>query len=202
MNTKEYNGWTNYETWLVNAWLDNCESQCYWYAVAHDSIQEHNEGNKPQNWFHFEDVLKEMLDDLVHGPESTVEFMAADLLKAAISEVDTRAIAKHWVANQVEVQSTVPQKNSSLTVTTLDWFQLVKTVGRDRLDDIECQLQLDWIDYRENSFQDRNGYYFAVDGISVISAMRLRDMGVSIPEIDDFLSLVDSIVGRARKEVA
>ena len=72
----------------------------------------------------------------------------------------------------------------------------------DRLDDIESQLQLDWIDYRENSFQDNKGYYFAIDGISVISAMRLRDMGVSIPEIDDFLSLVDSIVGRARKEVA
>lgn len=72
----------------------------------------------------------------------------------------------------------------------------------DRLDDIESQLQLDWIDYRGNSFQDNKGYYFTIDGISVISAMRLRDMGVSIPEIDDFLSLVDSIIGRARKEVA
>ena len=72
----------------------------------------------------------------------------------------------------------------------------------DRLDDIESQWQLDWIDYRENSFQDNKGYYFAIDGISVISAMRLRDIGVSIPEIDDFLSLVDSIVGRAGKGVA
>lgn len=72
----------------------------------------------------------------------------------------------------------------------------------DRLDDIESQLSLDWIDYRENSFQDRKGYYFVVDGISLTSAMRLRDMGVAISEIDDFVGLVDSCIGRSRKEVA
>ena len=106
MNKKEHNGWTNYETWLVNLWMDNCEgSQQYWSEIAQDSIDQYNEDNERQIWFHFEDVLKEMLDDMVHGPESTVAFMAADLLNAAISEVDTRAIAQAWVANQVEVQA-------------------------------------------------------------------------------------------------
>ena len=106
MNEKEYNGWTNYETWLVNLWMDNCEgSQAYWSEIAQESIDEYNEDNERAIWFHFEDALKAMLDDMVNGPESTVAFMAADLLKAAISEVDTRAIARSWVANQVEVQA-------------------------------------------------------------------------------------------------
>jgi hypothetical protein len=106
MNKKEYNGWTNYETWLVNLWMDNDEgSQAYWSEVAQDSIEEHQAGQEPENWFYFEGVLKDMLDNMVHGPESTVAFMAADLLNAAISEVDTREIAKNWVSNQVEVCS-------------------------------------------------------------------------------------------------
>ncbi len=106
MNKKEYNGWTNYETWLVNLWMDNDQgSQAYWYVVAHDSIEEHKAGEEPENWFYFEGVLKDMLDNMVHGPESTVAFMAADLLSAAISEVDTREIARNWVSNQVEVCS-------------------------------------------------------------------------------------------------
>ena len=106
MTEKEYNGWTNYETWLVNLWMDNDpRSQAYWSEVAQDSIDQYNEDQEPEIWFYFEGMLKDMLDDLVHGPESTVEFLAADLLKAAISEVDTRAIAKAWVANVVEVQA-------------------------------------------------------------------------------------------------
>jgi len=29
MTTKEYNGWTNYETWLVKLWIDNDEGGTY-----------------------------------------------------------------------------------------------------------------------------------------------------------------------------
>jgi hypothetical protein len=32
---KRYNGWTNFQTWAVNLWLDNEASSCrYWRAVA------------------------------------------------------------------------------------------------------------------------------------------------------------------------
>ncbi len=104
MNKKEYNGWTNYETWLVNLWMDNEEgSHRYWSVVAHDSIQEHKCDEEPENWYYFERVLKEFLDDIGEGDTGRLYGMAADLLNAAISEVDTRAIAQSWVANQVEV---------------------------------------------------------------------------------------------------
>jgi hypothetical protein len=35
MSDQEYNGWTNYETWLVNLWMDNDPgSQDYYRETA------------------------------------------------------------------------------------------------------------------------------------------------------------------------
>ena len=39
MNKNEYNGWYNYETWLVNLWMDNDQgSQEMWREHARESI--------------------------------------------------------------------------------------------------------------------------------------------------------------------
>jgi len=41
MTRKEYNGWTNYETWAVALWLDNEEgSQRFWHERAHELADE------------------------------------------------------------------------------------------------------------------------------------------------------------------
>jgi hypothetical protein len=94
MNKKEYNGWTNYETWLVNVWLENDTHVAnYNVSLAHDSISEYEQGNEKCDWFHYEDIFKEDLQELLEGMHG----MTHDLLSAAISEVDTRAIAKHWI---------------------------------------------------------------------------------------------------------
>ena len=40
MNDKTYNGWTNYETWLVNLWMSNDEgSYNYWNERAAEIIK-------------------------------------------------------------------------------------------------------------------------------------------------------------------
>ncbi len=94
MNKQEYNGWTNYETWLVNLWMENdSHVENYNVSLAHDSIEEYEKGNQKHDWFHFEDVFKEDLQELLEGMHG----LPHDLLAAAISEVDTRAIAKHWI---------------------------------------------------------------------------------------------------------
>ena len=100
MTNKEYNGWYNYETWLVNLWMDNNQgSHEMWREIARESIDT-DEGT---NWFLFEDKLKEYLDfiqeDLHNGVASG---LVHDLLGAAISEVNTREIAMHWVADELE----------------------------------------------------------------------------------------------------
>ena len=102
MNNKEYNGWYNWETWCVNLWMDNDQgSHEMWREVARESI----EADEGTNWFYFEDRLKDYLDylqeDLRNGifPDCG---LVHDLLGGAISEVNTREIAMHWVADELE----------------------------------------------------------------------------------------------------
>ena len=77
-NTDSYNGWTNYETWLVNIWLTNdpgTYSAARWAAVDNA------------------DALREWVTEWVTEsvPASS---LTADLLGAALSEVDWHEIAE------------------------------------------------------------------------------------------------------------
>ena len=57
-----------------------------------------------------------------------------------------------------------------------------------RLDDIESQYGIDWIEYQELETVGHSGP-FTVCGISLESALNLQRIGFSIEEIDDFLEL-------------
>lgn len=81
MTHKEYNGWTNYETWLVKLWMDNDQgSYNYFQEMAREN----------DNARDLADAIKEaheaMLPDLEGFP--------ADLMNAAMSEVNWREIAE------------------------------------------------------------------------------------------------------------
>jgi len=46
MTHKEYNGWTNYETWLVKLWIDNEQgSQDYWIERAEQNVKDDEDGD-------------------------------------------------------------------------------------------------------------------------------------------------------------
>ena len=100
MNKKEYNGWYNYETWMVNLWMDNDQgSHEMSREIARDSI----EADEGTNWFYFEERLTEYLEMI----QEDVDIGGAcglvhDLLGAAISEVNTRDIAMSWIENELE----------------------------------------------------------------------------------------------------
>ena len=101
MNKKEYNGWYNWETWCVNLWMDNDQgSHEMWREVARDSI----DADEGTNWFYFEDVLKGYLEALQETMINSDENMGLihDLLGGAISEVNTREISMHWIADELE----------------------------------------------------------------------------------------------------
>lgn len=98
MATKTYNGWTNYETWAVALWIDNEEgSQNYWqdearrtYKVAYaTSYATKREMAK----FALADAMKEEFEQST--PEVTG--LWADLLSAALSEVDWHEVADHYL---------------------------------------------------------------------------------------------------------
>jgi leucyl aminopeptidase (aminopeptidase T) len=78
---KTYNGWTNYETWLVKLWIDNDQgSQEYWL----------DEARRLDDVYHVASALKDWAQEF--APETTG--MYADLMNAAISSVEWYEIAE------------------------------------------------------------------------------------------------------------
>ena len=95
MNRNEYNGWTNYETWLVNLWIDNDEgSQSYWAERAEECVRE-TDGDKEQAIYELANLLR---DEVQEGLPD-VSGLYLDLLQSAIGEVDWNEIASNMVAN-------------------------------------------------------------------------------------------------------
>jgi hypothetical protein len=96
-----YNGWTNYETWNVALWLSNDEGTYNYTRERADEIKasasEHH--NVPSIWtedeaarFELADWLKEYVEE--SAPDLGAS-MFADLLNAALSDVDWAEIAEN-----------------------------------------------------------------------------------------------------------
>ena len=81
----KYNGWSNYETWLVALWLDNEEgTQREAERIVRASADRARAGRG----------LKEMCEEMM--PDLGVSF-PSDLLNAAFSSVDFYEIADHYM---------------------------------------------------------------------------------------------------------
>ena len=100
-----YNGWTNYETWVVALWLDNEQpGYLYWREQAAHHRQEAQHAPEVQRGIftaeqaarcNLADQLKE---EVVEASPLCEASMYTDLLGAALSEVDWLEIADHWLA--------------------------------------------------------------------------------------------------------
>lgn len=100
MRDATYNGWTNYETWLVNLWMDNEQgSQDFFRTVAkacYDGPQNVYRSHMTQAasaGLDFADWLKS------HWEENRPELPGAygDLLGGALSAVNWDEIARHYI---------------------------------------------------------------------------------------------------------
>lgn len=97
-NEKTYNGWTNYETWCVNLWIDNDQGLAE--SVRDLAINE-------RDTYALSKEIEALIDSMhpFNGDYTTKETQAyqcslwADLLGAALSEVDWYDIAEHWIAD-------------------------------------------------------------------------------------------------------
>ena len=85
MDTHEsgYNGWTNYETWVVSLWLDNDEATHYEARSIVHGTTNYQAANNLKDW------VTDMAPDLGGT-------LWADLLGAALSEVDWLEIAENY----------------------------------------------------------------------------------------------------------
>jgi hypothetical protein len=111
MSDTRYNGWTNYETWVVNLWMDNEEgSHDYWVSIA-QYIYEH-EAEEQKHFSRMEDAVCLLSEQLKEDHEEAKDEILsaanlsasvwADLLGAALSAANWREIAEHLMEN-VEV---------------------------------------------------------------------------------------------------
>ena len=97
-----YNGWRNYETWAVALWIDNeQETQEQALEMARNAVDAagmaEGEPYPPEPRHILADTLKTWVsDELLPDLGAT---LAADLLGAAVSEVDWREIAEHYLAD-------------------------------------------------------------------------------------------------------
>lgn len=91
MTKKEYNGWFNYETWLVNLWFDNDGMSEYWRECA-ESLLKHSD--RDDAILALSDEMKEHVED--GNPCKDQASFYADLMNAAISEVNFWDIAEHY----------------------------------------------------------------------------------------------------------
>jgi len=101
MTNKEYNGWYNYETWVVNLWMDNDEgSQAYWLEQAEECVKVDGKEDAVSS---LEDLIKEDHEQRWSGINQDRASVFSDLMGAALSEVNWREIAQHLV-DEVEVE--------------------------------------------------------------------------------------------------
>jgi uncharacterized protein YaeQ len=104
--SKGYNGWKNYETWAVALWIDNEQptqeqarqwaSECREAGAEHDNVASGVWTPEEATRFTLAETLKawveeEMIPDLGAS-------LAADLLGAALSEVDWHEVADHYLS--------------------------------------------------------------------------------------------------------
>lgn len=106
-----YNGWKNYETWNVKLWIDNEQgSYEYWNEIARE-VWEESETREPEYegqtraqgfLYDFSQRMKEEFetakDDILEQQKLTCSTWA-DLLGAALSEVDWYEIAESYLSD-------------------------------------------------------------------------------------------------------
>jgi len=97
MEDKKCNGWTNYETWNVNLWIGEGSSD-YWSEIASEvyceSEADTSFSRAERATLDFSDRLKSEIEESLPDLGAS---MAADLLGAAMSEVNWYEIAEHFI---------------------------------------------------------------------------------------------------------
>ena len=96
MNKEKYNGWHNYETWVVKLWMDNSQGDQEFFREMTKNIVDTcavRSAALTLEEYQLIDLADELKD---HFEENTPETAGvyADLLNAALSEVDWREIAE------------------------------------------------------------------------------------------------------------
>ena len=89
----DYNGWRNYETWLVALHVSNDPGA---YEIAREIVAEHDDRGD------LADAIQEWIEGWAEIGIEQMPGLAADLLRGAFSEVSWYEIAGAWMEDREE----------------------------------------------------------------------------------------------------
>ena len=137
-----YNGWSNYETWAVNLWLSNEEgSYRYWTDRTRELIAECADGDADRSALsRLARELEEAVSEECAIPKAS---LAADLMNAALGEVDWCEIARSWIDDETPPAPT-PSPLFPLGVVVATPRVLAAVADESRLDALARHARGDW----------------------------------------------------------
>lgn len=98
MTDNRYNGWTNYETWNLALWLGNDEgSYDYWQERSTEVYRDTDKDADDRREDAAITLADQLKDEIEENSPAGVTGFYADILSAAISEVNWYEIARHWI---------------------------------------------------------------------------------------------------------
>ena len=91
-NTNKYNGWTNYETWLCNLWMDNLDFQDATDDGTFDDM------NFDEVLSYVNEYITELVDTIVEDslPVGNQHGFIHDMINSAIQEINFGEIARQY----------------------------------------------------------------------------------------------------------
>jgi len=99
MKDDTYNGWSNYETWCYQLWLDNDQGLSeYWLMTANDvnsNLEGWNGTDDSYAIYTLSKMLKSDCNDSLDNSQFPGVF--SDLLTASIELINWREIAESWL---------------------------------------------------------------------------------------------------------
>lgn len=115
MSDTTYNGWRNYETWVVKLWMDNEQpSYEYWLERVEENIKSATRHGADSNDAK-QDAMNALAEELKSEHEEAmpeVTGVFSDLLTAAMGEVDWYEIAEAMVNDYVSDNPEVLQEET------------------------------------------------------------------------------------------
>lgn len=100
MNRNEYNGWTNFETWLANIWVTNDEGTTQFIQEQLDDLVEiavMQDRDDSEIVEVVAEMLERVLEEIVFSDGVQSASLASDLLNSAINEINARELAHAFI---------------------------------------------------------------------------------------------------------
>ena len=97
---KTYNGWKNYETWLVALWIDNDDGCADYWAERAEEVRDVSDLADEMDQYY-----QEMASEVIPS-----NGMFNDLFNSALREVSWYDIAEHYISEAEYTQSALDQR--------------------------------------------------------------------------------------------